>query len=47
VFIINYYGLDNQSENTNEVKYSLDQNGVVLNIGENIEQLSGYKEKNL
>jgi len=40
-------GLDNQSENTNEVKYSLDQNGVVLNIGENIEQLSGYKREEL
>ena len=37
-------GQDVQSENTNEVEYSLDRNGVVLDIGENIEEITGYKK---
>jgi len=40
-------GQDSQPENANEVKYSLDRNGVVLNISESIEELSGYKKEEL
>jgi len=40
-------GQDNSVENTNEVKYSLDRNGVVLDISENIEELTGYKKDEL
>jgi PAS domain S-box-containing protein len=40
-------GQDVQSENTNEVEYSLDRNGVVLDIGENIEEITGYKKEEI
>jgi PAS domain S-box-containing protein len=40
-------GLDLQSEYLNEVKYSIDRNGIILDLSENIEKLTGYKREEL
>jgi PAS domain S-box-containing protein len=36
-----------QAGNSNEIYFSLDRNGVILDIDENIEKLSGYKKEEL